>query len=256
MPVTILSAQSDKSFSMTPKGWYPDPVDPTIDRYWDGNQWTASTLPKSSNGAPRFAAPNPQVAPAAGTDKKTTGTIWKVCGALVAFFVVVNVVSGTGDDDNKNSNTASTRTTSERTVPRPQPTSSAVKPAESVAPAPAPARIVAPAAQVSGLGKPVRDGKFEFLVSTWDPATATAHVRVTNIGDRPQSLAMSVQYLYDKQGRKFEPEFDWTSDLAFADLNPGQSVSGNLTYILSGAVPDRLELHDSIFSGGADVPLG
>lgn len=66
---------------------------------------------------------------------------------------------------------------------------------------------------------------------------------------------MSAQYLYDKQGRRFEPEFDWTSDLAFADLNPGQSVSGTLTYVLSGATPDYLELHDSMFSGGVEVRL-
>ena len=69
-------------------------------------------------------------------------------------------------------------------------------------------------------------------------------------------MSVSAQYLYDKADRKFEPEFDLTSDLVLADLNPGQAVSGSLTYILSGAVPDRLELHDSIFSGGVDVPLG
>lgn len=67
---------------------------------------------------------------------------------------------------------------------------------------------------------------------------------------------MSAQYLYDTQGRRFEPEFDWTSDLAFADLNPGQSVSGVLTYVLTGATPAYLELHDSMFSGGVEVRLG
>lgn len=254
---------------MTAKGWYPDPFDPAIDRFWDGTQWTGSTLPKASRGRSGFITPSPQAAsPTPTSDKKTTGTIWKVCGAIVAFLVVVNILSSLGDGDDKNSNAASTRTTSERTMPKARPTTIAVEPAEvtqpapaprastAPAPAPAPARVVAPAAPVSGVGKPVRDGKFEFLVSSWDPATATAYIRVTNIGDRPQSLSMSAQYLYDKQDRKFEPEFDWTSDLALADLNPGQSVSGNLTYVLSGAIPDRLELHDSIFSGGVDVPLG
>ncbi|WAM13701.1 DUF4352 domain-containing protein [Rhodococcus sp. JS3073] len=99
----------------------------------------------------------------------------------------------------------------------------------------------------------MRDGKFEFVVHSWDGTTA--QLSVTNISDRPYSLAMSSQYLFDEQGRKFEPEFDWTSDLAFADLNPGQTVSGALTYILSGAVGDHLELHDSMFSGGIDVKL-
>lgn len=254
---------------MTVKGWYPDPVDPGIDRFWDGTQWTSSTLPKQPRVAAGFSAPSTQVrVSAAPTDKKTTGTIWKVCGAVVALIVVVNILSGLGDDDDETTSTASPRTTTVRTMPKAQPTTIAVKPAEVVQPPAAPlvplspkpvpptARFVPPPTPAAGVGKPVRDGKFEFLVSAWDPATATAYVSVTNIGDRPHSLAMSAQYLYDKQDRKFEPEFDWTSDLAFADLNPGQSVSGSLTYMLSGAVPDRLELHDSIFSGGVDVPLG
>ena len=27
-------------------GWFPDPADPTLHRYWDGQQWTAHTAPR------------------------------------------------------------------------------------------------------------------------------------------------------------------------------------------------------------------
>lgn len=29
-------------------GWYPDQVDPTLNRWWDGMQWASATLPKST----------------------------------------------------------------------------------------------------------------------------------------------------------------------------------------------------------------
>lgn len=45
------------------------------------------------------------------------------------------------------------------------------------------------------------------------------------------------------------------SDIYYETLNPGESVSGALTYELSGAVPSHLELHDSVFSGGVEVAL-
>jgi hypothetical protein len=31
----------------TPQGWYADPNDPTIVRWWDGQQWTSHTHPRS-----------------------------------------------------------------------------------------------------------------------------------------------------------------------------------------------------------------
>jgi uncharacterized RDD family membrane protein YckC len=35
-----------------PSGWYPDPVDPTQERYWDGWQWSRNTRP-TEHAAPR-----------------------------------------------------------------------------------------------------------------------------------------------------------------------------------------------------------
>ncbi|MFD4367777.1 DUF4352 domain-containing protein [Rhodococcus sp. NPDC058521] len=244
-------------------GWYPDPKSRRKIRYWDGFRWTSHAK----------AVPGPAPAPAVAEKKPpassgSSGNGWKFAAAglgvalvaLIGFFAWVIVDTGSRDSTSARvSHITTTRTTTVKQAPVAAPT-----PVPAPAPAPAPveppARITVTPAElpppppVTDIGKPVRDGKFEFVVHSWDGSTA--QVSVKNIGDEPKSLAMSNQYLFDKQGRKFEPEFDWSSDLAFADLNPGQSVSGALVYALSGASPDYLELHDSIFSGGVEVRLG
>lgn len=35
---------------MTPAGWYPDPRDPSRDRYWDGERWTQQTRKRQGEG--------------------------------------------------------------------------------------------------------------------------------------------------------------------------------------------------------------
>ena len=36
----------------TPANWYPDPQDPSLQRYWDGNAWTEHTAPAASAKPP------------------------------------------------------------------------------------------------------------------------------------------------------------------------------------------------------------
>ena len=43
-----------------PGGWYPDPVDPAQERYWDGWQWSRNTRPRAGAQQPGFAPPPPQ----------------------------------------------------------------------------------------------------------------------------------------------------------------------------------------------------
>lgn len=121
--------------------------------------------------------------------------------------------------------------------------------------APAPGEAVAPTVPpANDIGRPVRDGQFEFVVIAFDGSTA--QLRVTNIGDRPKTMDAGDQILIDRQGREFAPSVSLTSDIYYETLNPGQSASGSLMYELSGAVPDHLELHDSAFSDGVEVALG
>ncbi|MBP2454156.1 DUF4352 domain-containing protein [Mycolicibacterium lutetiense] len=127
------------------------------------------------------------------------------------------------------------------------------------------------------LNTAVRDGKFEFVVKTVQPGLAEvgdnpylreqaqgqfviATLSVQNIGDRAQGFSPSNQKLIDAQGRSFET--DSSAQIALGDsdipiwddINPGNAVDVSLVYDMpAAAVPARIELHDSMFSGGGTV---
>ncbi|MBU9766578.1 DUF4352 domain-containing protein [Mycobacterium sp. TNTM28] len=129
------------------------------------------------------------------------------------------------------------------------------------------------------LNTPVRDGKFEFVVKTVQPGLAEVGdnpylrqkaqgqfvivtLSVQNIGDRAQGFSPSNQKLIDTQGRSFET--DASAQIALGDsdipvwdnINPGNAVDVSLVYDMpAAAVPARIELHDSMFSGGVTVEL-
>ena len=141
---------------------------------------------------------------------------------------------------------------------------------------PSPERAKDDAAPV---GTKVRDGKFEFSVESVKSGGAVVGdnpffqkkaqgewvvvtVTVTNISDAPQSFTPSAQKLIDAQGRKFEP--DSTAQIALGgsdvpvwdNINPGNTADVKLVYDMpADAVPAVLELHDSMFSGGAKVEV-
>lgn len=50
-----------------PPGWYPDPRDPNLARYWDGKRWTEFTGPRDA-AAP---ATPPPIAEAERTEGET-----------------------------------------------------------------------------------------------------------------------------------------------------------------------------------------
>lgn len=149
------------------------------------------------------------------------------------------------------------------------------KPSAALA-AQAPAKQGTPTA---GLNTPVRDGKFEFVVKTVQPGLAEVGdnpylrekaqgqfvivtLSVQNIGDRAQGFSPSNQKLIDTQGRSFESDSSaqialGDSDIpVWDDINPGNAVDVSLVYDMpAGAVPARIELHDSMFSGGVTVEL-
>ncbi|HLS39845.1 MAG TPA: DUF4352 domain-containing protein [Ornithinicoccus sp.] len=127
-----------------------------------------------------------------------------------------------------------------------------------------------------GLGTPVRDGKFEFVVTEVETGLTSigegitreepqgqfvlVHLSVTNIGDEAQSFFDGNQKLVDDRGRTHETSSAamWLedNDLWVNDINPGNTVEGVLLFdIPEDATPAQLELHDSAFSGGVTVDL-
>lgn len=170
--------------------------------------------------------------------------------AVIAFLLVVTVATGGGDKNE----TAATGTTGAATTQTADP-------------------------KAPGLNTPVRDGKFEFVVTGVQAGLAEVgdnpylakkaqgqfvivSMTVKNIGTKPQSFDPSSQKLKDAQGRTFES--DSMAQIALGDsdvpvwdnINPGNTVQVKVVFDMpEGAVPATIELHDSMFSGGADVAL-
>jgi hypothetical protein len=127
------------------------------------------------------------------------------------------------------------------------------------------------------IGTPVRDGKFEFTVTGMKSASSIGNqylkeeaqgkfllvsVTVKNIGDRAQLFDASSQTLFDTKGREYSADGGAALYLGDAgksfleQINPGNVVKGIVVFdIPPGTALDRVELHDSPFSGGADVKL-
>ncbi|WP_454163073.1 DUF4352 domain-containing protein [Gordonia iterans] len=133
--------------------------------------------------------------------------------------------------------------------------------------------------RAAGLNTPVRDGKFEFVVTGVESGVSEVGdnefltekaqgqfvivtMTVKNIGDKSQSFSPSEQKLKDTDGRTFETDSSAQIALGGTDIavwdkvNPGNTVTVKLVYDMpSGAKPATLELHDSMFSGGVTVDL-
>ena len=252
--------------STTPAGWHPQPDG--RQRYWDGQQWTEHFAP----GTPEATAPV-QAAPKATRPWYAKKRVLIPAG-IVALLIAMGALGGGGDD---------AAPVSADTKPTP---SSAPVVTQGATPAPAkpaaakPSAAAKPAApKVAGIGTKVRDGKFEFVVSSVKCGIAkvgeseylqkkaqgqfcAVAMKVTNIGDEPQSMFADNQYAYDAKGRKLSADseasiYDDSSQVLWEEINPGNSVKGKVYFdIPKGAKITKLELHDSVFSGGVDVKVG
>ncbi|MEV6557028.1 DUF4352 domain-containing protein [Nocardia sp. NPDC051756] len=142
----------------------------------------------------------------------------------------------------------------------------------------APPAAKPPAASAPGLNTPVRDGKFEFVVTGVQVGLAEVgdnpylqrkaqgaytivSMTVKNTSNKPQGFSPSAQYLFDGQNRKFENDsmaaINLQADTSmYAGVNPGNTVTAQVVFDLpADAVPSHIMLHDSMFSGGAKVTL-
>lgn len=149
-------------------------------------------------------------------------------------------------------------------------TTSSVKPQAKSAP-----KAKAPAA---GIGDPVRDGKFEFVVSGVDCSKSVVgnqylnekaqgkfcvvSMSVKNIGSEPQLFAGGNQKAYDGAGSEFtnnttaELYANDSNETFLNDINPGNRVKGKVVFdVPESTTLTTVELHDSIWSGGVKVNL-
>ncbi|WP_433727318.1 protein kinase domain-containing protein [Nocardia sp. CA-129566] len=132
-----------------------------------------------------------------------------------------------------------------------------------------------PAPVFSGLNTPVRDGKFEFVVTAVDSGIpriglqnaggtySVVTVAVRNISDEPKWFLPVGQRLVDTQGRQVDHNAIasmWQNtqrryNYSF-ELQPGQSATTQLVFdVPQDATPSQLELHDFLLSNGVTVHL-
>ncbi|WP_305787423.1 DUF4352 domain-containing protein [Symbioplanes lichenis] len=146
----------------------------------------------------------------------------------------------------------------------------AVKPAQTEEPAKKP--------DTPGLGDAVRDGKFEFKVSKLDCSKTKVgsdllgaeaqgkfcriSLTIKNIGTKAQFFDGSSQKALDAKGTEYsndtEAEIYANEDSStfLNEINPGNSVKGKLIFDVPKSVKlTKLELHDSMFSGGVEIAL-
>jgi Domain of unknown function (DUF4352)/Protein of unknown function (DUF2510) len=124
----------------------------------------------------------------------------------------------------------------------------------------------------AGMDTTVSDGKFSFSVTDVDTGVAiplntprgqwvVVTMTVGNSGDREQSFMVANQKLIGSNGAEYEA--DWVAAAPINDenalslsLGPGFSATYRLPFDLPyGVTPERMELHDSMFSGGVKVNL-
>jgi hypothetical protein len=122
-----------------------------------------------------------------------------------------------------------------------------------------------------GIGAPVRDGKFEFVVlevdrsktagPTDDQSTAqgefiNVHLSVKNTGNEAQGYYATNQKLIIN-GKKFDAASIMGAPGDGNNINPGLGIDSTVVSfdVPVGAAPDAIELHDSAFSGGVKVSL-
>jgi hypothetical protein len=245
------------------------PVQPTPVHPHPGQQ-AGHPYPPQQQGKPYAGQPYPgQPVPVRRPSFFARHKVLTVFLAILALIVVVSIASNLGGDA-PSSTTDAAGSADAPAAPEGD------TGAEAVDPAPAPEPEPVPAA--AGIGTAVRDGKFEFTVTSVEPGVARVgddilgvdaqgqfvlvHVTVTNIGDRAQMFDASSQKMFDAQGR--EHSADSTAGIYLGDansflndINPGNSIQGVVIFdVPADAVPTSIELHDSFLSGGTTVALG
>ena len=136
-----------------------------------------------------------------------------------------------------------------------------------------------PVKKAAGSGDKGRDGKFEVTVKSMKCGVDTVGdqylnekaqgqfclvtVKVRNIGKEAQMFSDSDQKAYSSDGTEYSTDTAaglWANknaDTFLNEINPGNQITGVLVYDVPKKTKlVKLELHDSMFSGGVTVSLG
>ncbi|MFE9582352.1 protein kinase [Nocardia sp. NPDC006044] len=211
----------------------------------------------------RYSDARRPVAPVRRRRRKRGGVLSKVIGALVVMFLTpfmlaagcVALLAGTRAGDSGGTGA-------------PRPTAMAEE-----NPVPPPDHPEAPG--IPAAGTPVRDGKFEFVVSAVDTGVHRVGLQsatgsfvivtldVRNISDESKWFLPVGQRLFDAQGTPFEHNLTATLWQATQhgysssfELTPGQTTTTQLVFdVPPGTTPTHLELHDFVLSNGVSVRL-
>jgi hypothetical protein len=205
---------------------------------------------------PQYGGPPPQPP----KKKHTVRNVFLIIAGVFVLLIVISIAVGGGGSKNTPAAASS-----------PSASSKAAAPAKAAA-----------APKAASVGTAVRDGKFQFTITSVSQAKTAGdtsdglgdtaqgeytilHVTVTNIGSEPQTLDDSSQYVYDASGRKYDASTDADLDLNSSsgadsvflnDINPGNTVKGQIAFDMpTGTKAVKAELHDSAFSGGVTVNL-
>ena len=132
--------------------------------------------------------------------------------------------------------------------------------------------------QIASIGDTVTDGSFSFTVgevSCGHDSVGTEllgrdaqgqfcfiSVNVENVGTDAQTLFGENQKLFDSEGREFSPDttaaiyMGQEASTIWEEINRGNSIDGILVFdVPTDVTLDKIELHDSAFSGGVEVSL-
>jgi hypothetical protein len=155
---------------------------------------------------------------------------------------------------------------------------SSPSPTQSSSPTPSPTPTPTPTVTTPGIGDPVRDGKFEFVVQDVvcdidelefgflhrEPhgQFCVVEISVENIGDIPWVFTDTAQYAEASDGTRENASTragivanEGTGVFASA-IGPGDMVTGKLVFdIPEDTTLSCIELHDSIFSSGIIVTV-
>ncbi|MEV4634672.1 DUF2510 domain-containing protein [Rhodococcus coprophilus] len=188
-----------------PAGWHPDPYDPSIDRFWDGNQWTDRIRPRGTQTPAQGSAAATQGGdPSRGKGKKHRKWPWIVAVILVGFIAFGAIF---GEDETRNPESDQTRTSDSVT-----PSASATAPQTTTSP---PVTSTVPASQAPGTSErmseftpaPTSAASLEFSCSdaAWRESMGAEGDRLCGAPWTPPTRAQTPEYTPPPPAPEYTP---------------------------------------------------